>query len=92
MASTLSPEKEARRAIGRLRRALEKGVREIDSLESAIRRAEGDDFPLDEYARARASVDGLVAFLEEEERRLRDKVLMSGGLEPGRVRRASATE
>jgi len=92
MASIMTPEKEARRAVGRLRRALEKSLREMEALQGAIRRAEGEDFPLDAYDEARGRVDELLAFLEEEERRLREKVLVSGGLEPGRVRRASAAE
>ena len=92
MASNMTPEKEARRAVGRLRRALEKSLREMEALEGAIRRAEGEDFPADEYTAARDRVDGLLSFLDDEERRLREKVLMSGGLEPGRVRRGSAVE
>jgi len=84
-----TPEKEARRALNRLRRSLEKSSREMDTLQAAIRHAEGDDFPADEYDEARAGVERLLGFLGLEERRLREKVLAAGGLEPGRVRRAS---
>ena len=92
MPRTDSPEKEARKALNRFRRSLEKSLREMDTLEGAIRRAEGDDFPIDDYDRAREAVAGLLQFLDLEERRLREKVLASGGLESGRLRRASALE
>ena len=92
MSPTHSPEKEARKALNRLRRSLEKSVREMHSLEGALRSAESDDFPSAAYDEARLAVDRLLAFLDEEERRLRDKVLAAGGLEPGRVRRASTLD
>lgn len=80
-------EREARRAMNRLRRAVEKSARELDSLSGAIRHAEGDDFPADDYQRVHGLMSEIESFLEEEERRLREKILHSGGLEPGRVRR-----
>jgi hypothetical protein len=92
MATSESPEREARRALNRMRRALEKTVREMEALQGAIRSAEGSDFPAAEYEEARAHVERVMGFLDEEERRLREKVLASGGLEPGRVRRASTLE
>jgi len=61
----------------------------MDALEAAIRHAEGDDFPGTDYDEARSGVERLLGFLDLEERRLREKVLVAGGLEPGRVRRAS---
>ncbi len=82
-------EAEARRAANRLRRALEKARREVGALEGALRRAEGDDFPVHAYEDARAWIDQLVEFVDEESRRLQHKILVAGGLEPGRVRRAS---
>lgn len=92
MSSTELPEKEARRALTRLRRSLEKSLREMNALDGAIRSAEGADFPSDAYDDARGYVDRLLSFLDEEERRLREKVLAAGGLEPGRIRRASTLE
>lgn len=83
-------EREARRALTRLRRALEKTQRELDALEGAIRRAEGEDFPVSEYDEARTCARALAGFVEGEERRLQEKILMAGGLEPGRVRRSSS--
>lgn len=87
-----SPEKEARRALTRLRRSLEKSLREMDALDGAIRSAEGADFPVAAYDEARGYVDRLLSFLDDEERRLQQKVLAAGGLEPGRIRRASTLE
>jgi len=84
-------ESEARKALARLKRAVEKSRREMEALEGAIRHAEGDDFPEDDYRQAEARIQALVEFVEEEGRRLQEKVLRSGGLEPGRVRRSSST-
>lgn len=85
-------EAEARRTLNRLRRALEKGRRETDALQGALQRAEGDDFPEHAYDEARERIDRLVEFVNEEARRLQHKILVAGGLEPGRVRRASARD
>jgi len=85
-----SAEKEGRKALTRLRRAVEKGLRELEALESAIRNAEGEDFPVGEYERVRHRLDAVLDFLEEEGRRLEAKILETGGLEPGRIRRSSA--
>ena len=87
-----SAEKEARKALNRLRRALEKSVRELEALSGAIRHAEGEDFPVGEYEEARTRLEGVLDFLEEEAQRLEAKILRAWGLEPGRVRRASALE
>jgi hypothetical protein len=82
-----SAESEARKALNRLRHAAEKALRELDSLEGALSRAEGDDFPRETYDALRARLAELMEFTEEEARRLQEKVLQAGGLEPGRVRR-----
>lgn len=78
---------EARKALNRLRRASEKTVREIDALEGSLRRAEGEDFPQEAYDRMRSMLDEVHAWVDDEAQRLKEKVLHSGGLEPGRVRR-----
>jgi len=82
-----SAESEARKALNRLRRAAEKSLREMDALEGALHRAEGDDFPEDRYDEIRARLAEVVDFCEEEAARLQAKILHTGGLEPGRVRR-----
>jgi hypothetical protein len=83
-----SAEKEARRALTRLRRALEKSRRELDTLTGAIRHAEGEDFPAGEYDHVRDRINDILDFTEEEGRRLEAKILQAGGLEPGRIRRS----
>jgi hypothetical protein len=68
---------------------MEKGVRELDALEGAIRHAEGEDFPAEEYEAVRNQLGAILDFLEEEGLRLEAKILETGGLEPGRIRRSS---
>ncbi len=84
-----SAESEARKALNRLVRSVEKATRELDTLEGALRHAEGDDFPEQEYERLRSALEHAVQFAEEEGLRLQSKILETGGLEPGRVRRGS---
>lgn len=83
-------EAETRRALARLRRALEKSRRELDTLAATIRHAEARDFPAERYAEAERSLEALLSFSAEEARRLQEKILESGGLEPGRLRRSSS--
>lgn len=85
-----SAESEARKALNRLRRAAEKCMREMDALEGALARAEGDEFPADSYGQTRERLVRVADFCEEEGRRLQAKILHSGGLEPGRVRRSGS--
>ncbi len=80
-------ESEARKALNRLRRAAEKVEREMAALEGALSHAEGTDFPSETYEQVYASIRRLLDFTEEEATRLQEKILHSGGLEPGRVRR-----
>lgn len=83
-------EKEARRALNRLRRALVKSQRELEAVQGAIRHAEGSDFPTDAYDDAENQIQRLLTFIEEEGQRLQQKILQAGGLEPGRIRRSSS--
>ena len=73
--------------LNRLRRAIEKAQRELDELEGALKHAEGSDFPAQEYADVREQMARLLDFLESEASRLQEKILSTGGLEPGRIRR-----
>jgi len=82
-----SAESEARRALNRLRRAAEKARRELEGLEGALRHAEASDFPAEEYEAVAAALGRVLEFTDEEARRLQEKLLQAGGLEPGRVRR-----
>ena len=80
-------ESEARKALQRLRRSLEKSLRELRDLEGALKHAEAEDFPVSAYAGARSRLEELRNFVDEEAQRLQEKILHAGGLEPGRVRR-----
>ena len=79
--------REARRALGRLRRAIEKSSGELEAVAGALRHAEGGDFPVEAFADAAAHLDAVDRFVEEQSERLQEKILHAGGLEPGRVRR-----
>lgn len=85
----MTAESEARKALQRLKRSVEKAERELRSLEGALRHAEDTDFPRERYDEAYDRIEALRTFLDEEAQRLQEKILQSGGLEPGRVRRSS---
>lgn len=78
---------EARRALQRLRRAVEKAERELGGVRGALRHAEAGDFPAGEYGGAGEHLRAVLDFIDGEAARLDEKVLLAGGLEPGRVRR-----
>lgn len=82
-----SAESEARKALARLGRAVEKAERELEALEGALKTAEGSDFPADRYAAVHGALSRVLDFTDEEGQRLQEKILHAGGLEPGRVRR-----
>ena len=82
-----SPEREARRALNRLRRALEKTIAGLDDVSGALRSAEGADFPTGEFEEAENNLASVLDFVEAQAERLEEKILHAGGLEPGRVRR-----
>lgn len=85
-------EGEARNALNRLRRAVEKGERELRAVEGALRHVEGGDFPADDFQGAREALERVMTFVDEQAQRLEDKMLQAGGLEPGRVRRTGGLE
>lgn len=87
-----APESDARRALNRLRRALEKSRRELSSLADAGRRVGGADFPQAEYREAEEGMDRILDFLSDEERRLQASVLRVGGIDAGRLRRSGGAE
>ena len=82
-----SAEAGARKALNRLRRALEKAEREVETLKRALIHAEGEDFPAETYEEVATAIQRVLDFTDEEGARLREKILHTGGLEPGRVRR-----
>jgi hypothetical protein len=85
-----SVEGEARRALNRLRRAVEKVEQELASVAGALRTAEGNDFPADAFADVQSKLADMAAFIDEQAERLEEKILHAGGLEPGRIRRGSS--
>lgn len=80
-------EGEARKALNRLRRAIEKTHHELDAVAAALRHAEGDDFPHSEFDAVGSHLDAVGTFIDEQAERIEQKILTSGGLEPGRIRR-----
>ena len=82
-----SAESEARKALTRLRRSLEKTRHELQAVAGALRNVEGDDFPHGEFDAAAANISAVENFVDEQAERIEEKMLSSGGLEPGRIRR-----
>lgn len=81
--------REARRALNRLNRAVEKAESELEAVAGALRHAEAADFPATDFDAAADHLRSVARFVEEQEQRLQEKILHSGGIEPGRVRRGS---
>jgi len=86
---TDSAESRARKALNRLRRAMEKALIELDVLEVALVSVEGEDFPRRAYAGLRSRLSEVLEFTDDEGTRLQEKVLQAGSLEHGRVRRST---
>ncbi|HUP90322.1 MAG TPA: hypothetical protein VM100_13275, partial [Longimicrobiales bacterium] len=78
---------EARKALNRLRRALEKTRHELEAVAGALRHVEGSDFPAADFNGALGHLQSVDTFVDEQAERIEDKILSSGGLEPGRIRR-----
>jgi hypothetical protein len=85
-----SVESEARRALMRLRRAVDKAGNELENVAAALRHAEGKDFPASEFVAVAASIASIQDFISEQSERLEEKILHAGGLESGRIRRSSS--
>lgn len=79
--------REAKRALQRLRRSVQKAAQELDAVAGALRHAEGSDFPTAAFDEAAAQLAAVDAFVDEQAERLEEKILHAGGIEPGRVRR-----
>lgn len=82
-----SAESAARKALNRLRRALEKTRHEVEAVAGALKHAEGSDFPEAAFDDAVAHISAVATFIDEQAERIEEKILARGGLEPGRVRR-----
>lgn len=83
-----SAESEARKALNRLRRAVEKTLHELEDVRGALEHVEGSDFPHAEFDTASSHLAAVESFIDEQGHRIEEKMLSSGGLEPGRVRRS----
>ncbi|MDE2973353.1 MAG: hypothetical protein OXU64_01350 [Gemmatimonadota bacterium] len=83
-----TPEAETRRALARLRRAVEKARREIRGLREALDRSEADGFPGDEYAEMDEHLAAAGELVKREQARQQAKILRAGGIAPGRLRRS----
>lgn len=80
-------ERDARRALMRLRRAVEKAARELEAAERSQRVAEGDDFPAQVFEAAADHLRAVEEFIDEQAERLEERILAAGGLDPDRLRR-----
>ena len=80
-----TPEAEARRALTRLRRALEKARREIRGLRELLEQSEADGYPGDDYAEMDGHLAAVVDMVHREQARQQAKVLRAGGIEAGRL-------
>ncbi|MDE2763303.1 MAG: hypothetical protein OXQ94_10605 [Gemmatimonadota bacterium] len=83
-----TPEAETRRALARLRRAVEKARREVRGLRETLDRAEADGFPGDDYTAMAEHLDAITELVNREQSRQQAKILRAGGIGPGRLRRA----
>ena len=83
-----SAESEARKALNRLRRAVEKTEHELAAVRGALEHVEGSDFPETAFATAEQQLAAIADFIDEQAARIEEKMLSSGGLEPGRIRRS----
>lgn len=77
---------DARRALARLQRAVEKLRRELNALREAAEKADPTGFSADEYSSAEVALDTFVELASAEGARFRDRILRGGGLDAGRLR------
>lgn len=83
-----TPEAETRRALARLRRAIEKARREIRGLRETLDRTEADGFPADDYGEMDEHLAAVTELVNREQARQQAKILRGGGIAPGRLRRS----
>ena len=83
-----TPEAETRRALARLRRAVEKARREVRGLRKALDPAEADGFPGDDYTTMDEHLAEITELVNREQSRQQAKILRAGGIGPGRLRRS----
>ena len=79
-------EGETRRALSRLRRAVEKARREVRTLRQLLEQSEADGFPGDDYAEMDEHLGTVTELVNREQARQQAKILRSGGISPGKLR------
>ncbi|MYA11190.1 MAG: hypothetical protein F4087_16780 [Gemmatimonadetes bacterium] len=84
-----TPEAETRRALARLRRALEKARREVRGLREGLDESESDGYPADDYAEMEEHLGAVTDLVNREQARQQAKVLRAGGIGPGRLQRSA---
>ena len=85
-----TPEAETRRALARLRRAIEKARREIRGLRELLDQSEAESFPGDDYAEIDEHLSAVTELVNREQARQQAKILRAGGITPNRLRRSTA--
>ena len=83
-----TPEAETRRALARLRRAIEKAKREVRGLREGLDESEADGYPADDYAEMEEHLGAVTELVNREQARQQAKVLRAGGIGAGRLRRS----
>ena len=84
-----TPEAETRRALARLRRALEKARREVRGLREGLDESEADGYPADDYAEMAEHLRAVTELVNREQARQQAKILRAGGIGSGRLRRSA---
>lgn len=84
-----TPEAETRRALARLRRAIEKARREIRGLRELLDRSEAESFPADDYAEMDEHLSAVTELVSREQARQQAKILRAGGIGPNRLGRSA---
>ena len=82
-----TPEAETRRALARLRRAIEKARREIRGLRDLLDESEAEGYPADDYAEMDEHLSAVTDLVGREQSRQQAKILRSGGIGANRLRR-----
>ncbi len=86
-----TPEAETRRALARLRRAIEKARREIRGLRELLDRTEAESFPADDYAEMDEHLSAVTELVGREQARQQAKILRAGGIGANRLRRSAGS-
>ena len=84
-----TPEAETRRALARLRRAIEKARREIRGLRELLDRTEAESFPADDYAEMDEHLSAVTELVNREQARQQAKILRAGGIGANRLQRSA---